>query len=162
MRIRAGFEITYECPEPTPMLLMLSVHPSRRRDLETPDVLANDRRSPITQYVDGFGNICSRLVLPAGRTVLSADFVVRDSGLPDPVRPEAVQAPVEDAARRGARLPARQPLLRDRPPERPGLVAVRRRRRAGRGSRPSSTIVHDRITFGYQHARADQDRLGGA
>ena len=33
MRIRTGFEITYDCPEPVPMLLMLSVHPSRRVDL---------------------------------------------------------------------------------------------------------------------------------
>ncbi len=27
MQIRAGYEIAYECPQPTPMVLMLSVHP---------------------------------------------------------------------------------------------------------------------------------------
>ena len=29
----AGYEIAYECPQPTPMLLVLSVHPSRVPDL---------------------------------------------------------------------------------------------------------------------------------
>ena len=33
MEIRAGYEITYDCPQPTPMILMLSVHPSRVADL---------------------------------------------------------------------------------------------------------------------------------
>jgi hypothetical protein len=35
--VRAGYEIAYDCPQPTPMILALSVHPSRRRDLITPD-----------------------------------------------------------------------------------------------------------------------------
>jgi len=96
MRIRAGYEITYECPQPTPMLLMLNVHASRVQDLETPDVLRTDPHIPVSQYHDGFGNLCSRIVCPAGRTVLSADFVVRDSGLPDPISPDAIQHPVEN------------------------------------------------------------------
>ena len=37
MKIRAGYEISYDCPEPTPMILTLSVHPSRVADLLTPD-----------------------------------------------------------------------------------------------------------------------------
>ena len=82
MRIRAGYEITYECPQPTPMLLMLNVHSSRYQDLETPDVIRTDPQLAVTQYHDGFGNLCSRLVLPAGRTVLSADFVIRTAACP--------------------------------------------------------------------------------
>jgi hypothetical protein len=27
MTIRAGYEIAYDCPQPTPMILTLSVHP---------------------------------------------------------------------------------------------------------------------------------------
>jgi hypothetical protein len=27
MKIRAGYEISYDCPQPTPMILTLSVHP---------------------------------------------------------------------------------------------------------------------------------------
>ena len=37
IKIRTGYELTYSCPQPTPMILTLSVHPSRRRDLLTPD-----------------------------------------------------------------------------------------------------------------------------
>ena len=37
MKIHAGYEISYTCLQPTPMILMLSVHPSRVADLITPD-----------------------------------------------------------------------------------------------------------------------------
>lgn len=96
MRIRTGFEIVYECPVPLPMLLTLSVHPSRRDDLETPDWLRTEPIVPVRQYLDGYGNICSRLLAPPGRLTLSADFIIRDSGLIDPYAPEAVQHAVED------------------------------------------------------------------
>ena len=33
MKIRAGYEISYDCPQPTPMILTLSVYPSRTPDL---------------------------------------------------------------------------------------------------------------------------------
>ena len=35
MKIRAGYELTYECPNPVAMLLMVSVHRSRMPDLLT-------------------------------------------------------------------------------------------------------------------------------
>lgn len=50
----------------------------------------------VSHYLDAYGNICSRLVAPPGRLTLSADFVIRDSGLIDPYAPQAVQHPVED------------------------------------------------------------------
>ena len=33
MKISAGFTLAYQCPQPTQMLLVLDVHPSRRPDL---------------------------------------------------------------------------------------------------------------------------------
>ena len=96
MRIHAGFEITYDCPAPTPMLLALSVHPSRRDDLETPDWLRPDPDVEVRQYLDAYGNICSRILAPAGRTTLSADFIIRDSGMVDAYAPDAVQVPAEN------------------------------------------------------------------
>ena len=96
MRLKTGFEIVYDCPAPVPMLLMLSVHPSRRGDLETPDWLRTEPILDVRQYLDGFGNICSRVLAPAGRVTLSADVIVRDSGLIDPYVPDAVQHAVED------------------------------------------------------------------
>ena len=81
MRIHAGFEVVYDCPLPVPMLLSLSVHPSRRADLETPDWVRTDPVVDVRQYLDLYGNICSRVLAPAGRFTISADFVIRDSGL---------------------------------------------------------------------------------
>ncbi len=91
MRIRAGFQITYDCPAPVPMMLILSVHPSRRDDLETPDWLQTNPQVDVRQYLDGFGNICSRVLAPQGRFEMISDFVIRDSGLVDDYAPEALQ-----------------------------------------------------------------------
>ncbi len=96
MRIKTGFEITYDCPAPVPMMLTLSVHPSRRDDLETPDWVRTDPPLDVRQYLDGFGNICSRVMAPAGRLTLSADFVIRDSGQVDDHAPDAQQLSVQD------------------------------------------------------------------
>jgi len=37
LKIRAGYDIAFNCIQPVPMLLMLSVHPSRRSDLLSED-----------------------------------------------------------------------------------------------------------------------------
>ena len=48
MKIRAGFEIAYDCPQPTPMILQVSVHPSRQADLISWEGCRSTRRSPPT------------------------------------------------------------------------------------------------------------------
>lgn len=96
MRLHTGFDIIFDCAAPVSMLLMLSVHPSRRDDLETSDRLLTTPPLEVRQYVDAYGNICSRVAAPAGRVTLSSDFVIRDSGLIDDYAPEAVEHPVED------------------------------------------------------------------
>jgi len=96
MRIRVGYEITYQCPQPTPFVLTLRVHPSRAHDLEQPDLIVTRPALSFREYVDGFGNICSRFTFPAGETTVTADAVVRDSGLPDAIVPDAVEHAVED------------------------------------------------------------------
>ena len=37
MKIKIGFEIAFEAPQPTPMVILLNVHPSRQSDLLTSD-----------------------------------------------------------------------------------------------------------------------------
>ncbi len=97
MQIRAGFKIDYSCPQPTPMLLVLSVSPERLPDvIEAPHQLRFEPFVPATDYRDSFGNICTRILAPAGALTMSADFVVQDSGLPDPVQWDAMQHRVED------------------------------------------------------------------
>ncbi|WP_232630666.1 transglutaminase-like domain-containing protein [Methylobacterium sp. Leaf118] len=96
MLIRTGYDITFETVAPTPMSLLLSVHPSRQRDLRSPESLATDPQVSQRQSLDAFGNVCTRILAPAGRITLSADFLVEDSGLPDPVAPDARQMPVHE------------------------------------------------------------------
>ena len=67
MQIRVGYEFIYNFPQPTPMILTVSIHYSRASDIVTPDHLTTDPSVPVTAYRDGFGNWCSRIVAPAGR-----------------------------------------------------------------------------------------------
>lgn len=132
MKIRVGFEMSYDFPQPTPMIMVLGTHFTRASDVIVPDFLTTDPAIDIGPYRDMFGNWCSRMVAPAGRVRLAADGVVRDSGLPDPVFASAVQHAVED-------LPADTLvyLLGSRYCETAGNCS-RKHRRAGHGSRRSA------------------------
>ena len=153
MKIRIGFEITYDCPQPTPMILTLSVHYSRISDLIVPDHLVADPPVPMTAYRDTFGNWCSRIVAPKGALRLSTDAVVKDSGLPDIVAPDARQTPVEALPDDtllfllGSRYcetdrlsDVAWQLFGTTPPGWPRVQAI-------------CDYVHRHITFGYEHAR---------
>lgn len=96
MNIRIGFDLLYEFPQPTPMILTLSVHHSRIDDMITPDHLVTDPPLSHTGYRDSFGNWCIRVLAPKGLVRLSNTAVVRDSGLPDIVVPWARQTAVMD------------------------------------------------------------------
>ncbi|MEI9416483.1 transglutaminase-like domain-containing protein [Mesorhizobium sp. Cs1321R2N1] len=96
MRIRAGFNLTYECPQPTPMLLVLEIHPSRRVDLLTEQVIGFDRPLGARGYIDAFGNACTRIEAPAGRTMISTNFEIYDTGKSDVIVPDAVQHDIKE------------------------------------------------------------------
>jgi transglutaminase-like putative cysteine protease len=96
MQIRVGYEIIYHCPQKTPMILMLHIHYSRAADIVIPDYLTTDPSVPITAHRDVYGNWCSRIVAPIGRTRLSASAVIRDRGEPDVLVPSAQQHEVTD------------------------------------------------------------------
>src|SRR4051812_38735803 len=96
MQIKAGYSLTYDCPQPTPMLLCLNIHPSRRTDLLTPQVLRFSPEMEVWDYTDGFGNVCTRIKAPVGRTVISTDFEIYDSGTPDYVPFDAVQHDIQN------------------------------------------------------------------
>lgn len=96
MRIRIGYDMTYACPQPVPMILMLNIHYSRVPDVIVPDHMRTEPRVPITAYRDGFGNWCTRLVAPAGDLRIFAEGIVHDTGLVDEVAPHAMQHAIED------------------------------------------------------------------
>ena len=96
MQIRAGYEIAYECPQPTPMVLLLtstrpicrtsprriksrSIPPSRRATTGTPTATCARAWSP------------RRGVSPSRRTSSS-----NDTGAPDIVEPDAEQIAIQE------------------------------------------------------------------
>jgi transglutaminase-like putative cysteine protease len=154
VKIRVGFEMLYDFPQPTPMIMVLGTHFSRASDVIVPDFLTTDPVVEIAPYRDMFGNWCSRMVAPAGRVRLAGDGVVRDSGLPDPVFASAVQHAVED-------LPADTLvyLLGSRYCETDRLSEIAWQLFANTAPgwarvQAICDFVHRHIAFGYEHARA--------
>ena len=96
MQIRAGYEIIYDCPQPTPIVLMLSTHPSRAGDLLEAPRVQFDPPSASAEYLDIYGNVCTRFVAGRGIVTISNSILVRDSGDTDPVVSGAHQHPVEE------------------------------------------------------------------
>jgi transglutaminase-like putative cysteine protease len=135
------------------MMLMLNTHYSRVQDVLTADVLKVDPPVPITQYRDVFGNLCSRIVAPAGRISLSTTAVLEISAEPETIAPNSYQHPVEELPNEtlmfllGSRY-CETDLLSDlawrlfgkTPLGRPRVQAI-------------CDFVHRHIVFGYGHAR---------
>lgn len=166
MHIRAGYRLVFETPTATPLIAMLNLHPSRYANLVTPHRLCTGPSLQRTDYLDAFGNVCTRMIIPPGGATLSCDFTIWDSGDPDPQH-DAEQHPVE-------RLPADVlPYLlgsrycdTDRLVQTAwslfGSVAPGRAR-----VRAIVDFVHSHLTYGYCYARptrtafeAYQERVG--
>jgi transglutaminase-like putative cysteine protease len=152
MKIHAGYRISYDCPQATPMILTLSVHPSRVPDLITPDRMRLEPPLQATEYRDGFGNTCHVIRAPTGRLTISSDMVVQDSGEPDEVAPGAAQSSLE-----GLPVDVLVYLLGSRYCETDRLsdIAWSRFGNVPQGWPLVQAIcdyVHDRITFGYEYA----------
>jgi hypothetical protein len=64
MLIKIGYELVFDCPQQTPMILMVNIHYSRASEIVIPDRLTAYPETPIKTYRDGFGNWCSRIVAP--------------------------------------------------------------------------------------------------
>jgi transglutaminase-like putative cysteine protease len=94
--IRLGYDFQFEIPIPVAMVALLNVHPSRAADLLEPDELHMTPKVPIDVYLDTFGNVCSRFVAPPGRLQLYGSTLIKDSGLPDVINPDACELPVQN------------------------------------------------------------------
>ena len=161
MEIRAGYDIAFQCFWETPMVLMLSIEPARVSDLLSehrirfsPDVASRD-------YVDMFGNTCTRIVAPPGLIEIRNDFRIADSGLPDAVAPGARQLEVGELPDDvliyllGSRYcdteklsPLAWSLFSAVTPGWQRVQAI-------------CDYVHQRICFGYHHARSDRTASEG-
>ena len=76
MLIRAGYDIAFQCPAQTSMLLQLNVHPSRVGDLRSPDVVTSEPNLAMGAYLDHFGNRVTRVDVPPGLVTFSNRFVI--------------------------------------------------------------------------------------
>jgi transglutaminase-like putative cysteine protease len=154
MRIRVGYELIYNCTQPTPMILTVNIHYSRASDVVIPDYLTCDPMVLITGYRDGFGNWCNRIVAPAGRIQIRGTGLLRDSGQPDVTAITARQDAVEDLPEEtlvfllGSRYcetdrlsEVAWSLFSQTPPGWSRVQAI-------------CDFVHRHIVFGYQNARA--------
>src|SRR5450432_3383198 len=91
MLIKIGFDIEFELAGPTPMILMLYVHPSRQRDLRSEEKILVEPNIPLTDFTDLYDNRCARILAPAGNLRLSLNALIEDSGQPDKRCPDAPQ-----------------------------------------------------------------------
>lgn len=153
MKIRIGYELVYDCPQPTPMILTLSVHYTRVSDMIIPDHMIANPPVPMTAYRDSFGNWCSRIIAPKGLLTLSNSALIRDSGQPDIVVPGARQIPVTELPDETLMF-----LLGSRYCETDRLsdAAWKLFGQSAPGWARVQAIcdyVHRHITFGYEHAR---------
>ena len=114
MQIRVGYELIYDCPQRTPMILTLHIHFTRVSDIIVPDHLIASPSIPITAYRDAFGNWCSRIVAPQGKIRLSADAVVYDVGAPDVGYRLGAATSCARPARGDPGVPLGKPILRNR------------------------------------------------
>jgi len=153
MDLNVGYRFTYHCERATPMLFVLNIHSERAGDITVPDHIRTEPCVPITSYRDQFGNLCSRLVAPAGDFTMTASASLQDSGEPDEYAPDAWQHAVEDLPDDTLQflLPSRYcetellsdiawTLMGDTPPGWARVQAI-------------CDFVHEHITFGYEHAR---------
>jgi transglutaminase-like putative cysteine protease len=154
MEIRVGYELIYDCPQPTPMMLVLNIHYSRASDILVPDHVTTNPSIPIAAYRDSFGNWCSRIVAPKGQIRIASTAVVKDSGEPDVVAPYAQQHSIQELPEEalvfllGSRYCDTEKfsetawsLFGQTPPGWGRVQAI-------------CDFVHNHISFGYEHARA--------
>lgn len=154
LKIRVGYELIYDCPQPTPMMLMLNIHHSRAPDILVPDRLTTIPVIPFSTYRDGYGNWCTRLVAPTGRLRIASAALVNDSGEPDIVATYAQQHSIQELPEEtlifllGSRYCDTEKLsdvawnlFGQTPPGWGRVQAI-------------CDFVHNHISFGYEHARA--------
>ena len=170
MLIRSEFDIQFRLPAPTAVIAMLHLHPSVEPRLRSADqILIESLDEPHTHspastsytksivpsrdYLDVFGNRCTRFIAPAGNLWLTGNTLIDASPEVDPVYPDAQQSAIDD-------LPAEvlQFLLPSRycQVDQFGAISHDLFESYPQGWQRAVAIrdwVHERVTFNYNAAR---------
>ena len=161
MKIRAGYNIAFESYQNTPITLMLSVHPDRQSDLLSEHRITFSPSVASRDYLDTFGNTCTRLIAPPGLLEVSNLFTIADSGKPDEIRPTARQWEVDELPNDvmvyllGSRYCDTEKLSQLAWYQFGGTLGGWQRVQA------ICDYVHQQIEFGYHHARGDRTASEG-
>src|SRR6202020_516804 len=81
-------------PAAVPIVALLHVHPSRDKDLIEPDLLHIEPQVDATEYIDCYGNRCTRFVAQPGSLRLHSSGLIQDSGRLEEVNFDAREVPV--------------------------------------------------------------------
>src|ERR1700678_1471695 len=105
MLILSEFNIEFTLPGATAMVALLHLHPSLLPRIRSGNELLVESLGvpfppntviPTTDYIDSFGNRCTRFLVPAGHLRLSGSNIIEADPFPDVEYPDAAQMPVED------------------------------------------------------------------
>jgi len=96
MLIRYGYDFTLDCPQPTPMVCLVSARPEHDAALAAPELHRTLPQVGGHFYLDAFGNRCLRFTAPAGRLQMQGSGLIRADNAPDPVVADAAEHRIED------------------------------------------------------------------
>jgi len=100
MLIRSGFEIEFRLPQAVAMIGLLRLHPSLDGAVRGGEVLRVEGDGgveiPYGDYVDSFGNRCTRFLAPAGKLRLVGDSTVEMCATDDEIATHARQHAIEE------------------------------------------------------------------
>jgi transglutaminase-like putative cysteine protease len=168
--IKSEYDIQFHLLQPTPMVALLHLHPSVEPQLVTRDSLKIEHIGPAGQregtielpqheYLDSFGNCCTRFVAPAGLIRLSGNSIVRIDDNPELQGFGAMQTPVEQLPYEVLQflLPSRYCEV-----DRFGGIAQDLFSHLGSGWALAASIrdwVHSKVAFDYKMARATKTAM---
>lgn len=108
MNIFSEFDIQFNLPTSSAVVALLHLHPSLEPQIlsgnnflvEHTNIFSANNETPqelpVVNYIDSFGNRCSRFVAPAGHLRLSGSSTIQIEGVTDKLYPQAKQSLIED------------------------------------------------------------------
>jgi transglutaminase-like putative cysteine protease len=162
--IKSAYDIQFELLQPTPMVAMLQLYPSEDARIVVPqefhvESLADSAPIKVDEYLDVFGNRCSRFVAPVGMIKLSGGSTITSIEAPELQGFGLPQVPVEELPNDALQflVPSRYCEV-----DRFGGIAQDLFGHMGTGWALAASIrdwVHEKVAFDYKMARATKTAM---